>query len=540
MKEIDFFNVRKKNIRLYLIVLAGLILRIIAFPFAQSVDADATSRLFFTMKWMESPYLIYNGVWLPFHYYFNAIAIVLFGGHYGPVLFHIIIASLTAIPIYNFTKREFSEQGAWISALFYLLCPVVFRNSFHTLSGIPHAFFIASALNHISKSIRTQDHKQAIFAGLYITIAAGFRYEGWLLIALFTLIYLLFKDWKNTFYFLIPAMIFPTFWMIGNYIAYNDIFRGLTGAYNWNVIMEGVNDQLTFMHKLKRLVYFPFIWFFLYSPFLVTLVGWNVLQRIKHKKLIRSRIIWSMPFWVLFIIFIFKAYQGTLLLQQRFTISLILLSSPFISIIVEKMELNTLKKAGIAIILTSLIPMSYLWMLIPYDKPFSFSYTLSTGLKDLRSDNQHSMEAIPRLSDQKYALYSKEINQKLTKKSGLILDFISWENTFFLAQNSQLSPKQIFIFDGSKHGAIYKENLVKILQKHPNGVILLKCFSKFSNHYELNGDVLTINFSTPLHLKLKLIDEEPGVGIFEYQTITHSESAESTPCLTCPELNSLD
>lgn len=527
--------------RLYLIVLIGFILRLIAIPFSQVVDADVLSRIFASENWLESPHLIYEGIWPPLHFYFNAIAIAVFGEHVvGPILFHSILACLTAIPLYHFTKREFSEEGAWFSAAFYLLCPVVFRNSFHALSEIPHAFFVAMAMNCISKSIRNKDVKQAVYAGLYMTIASGFRYEAWLLIALFTGVFLLFKAWKHTVYFWVASMIFPAFWMVGNYIAHEDFLFGLSGAYHWNIIMEGVNDHVDLLVKIKRLIYFPLSWLFLFSPVIAGLVGWKMIQKLKNKELIKSRIIWSIPFWIVFVIFIFKGFEGTLLLQHRFTILLILLSAPFTSIIIEKIKWNTTKKVGVVFLLASLLPMSYFWMYVPFEKLFKFSNTLNTAFYETRASSHDKLDAIPKLSNQNYVVYSKKINKELTKKSGLIIDFVSWDNTFFLAMQSQLRPKQVFIVDGSKHGQVYEKELQKTLKDYPSGIILLKCFSKFSNNYTINNDIITFKLGVPFYLKLTPIDGEIGVGIFKYEVVNSSETKQSSQCFVCPELNSLE
>ncbi len=320
-----------ENRNLFLLVAIGIIIRLILIPFVQITDADATSRIFIAEKWLENPTILTEGIWPPFHYYFNSIALLISGERlYDPMIFHILITCLTIIPLYHFIKREFSEKGAWFSILFFLFCPIIFRNSFQALSGLPHAFFIAMAVNSISKSIRFTDIKQAIYAGLFMTIAAGFRYEAWLLIAIFTLIFLLFKQFKLVIVFWCFSMIFPVFWMTGNYLAHNDFLFGLTGAYNWNIIAEGVNDTLMFGHKLERLVYFPFSWLFIYSPILAFLVGRIIYQKIKRRQLVKSRLIWSLPFWVLSFVFIYKSIEGTLLMQHRFTILLILLSTPFI------------------------------------------------------------------------------------------------------------------------------------------------------------------------------------------------------------------
>jgi len=272
-----------ENKQLYLIVLIGFILRIIALPFSQVVDADATSRIFIAENWLDTPHLIYEGIWLPLHHYINAFAIAIFQEHHiGPVLFHIILACFTAIPLYHFTKREFSARGAWLTAAFYLLCPIIFRNSFHVLSGIPHAFFIALALNAISKSIRHKDYKQAIFAGLFMTIASGFRYEAWLLIALLSGVYLFFNQWKLGLWFCTVSLLFPIFWMAGNYIAHDHILHGVTGVYNSDIV-DLHNSELSYVEIVKRIVFFPFSLLYLFSPIVVVFLGLEIFRRIKNK-----------------------------------------------------------------------------------------------------------------------------------------------------------------------------------------------------------------------------------------------------------------
>jgi 4-amino-4-deoxy-L-arabinose transferase-like glycosyltransferase len=529
-----------ENRNLGLIILIGFLLRIISLPFAQVVDADATSRIFAAENWLANPQLIYEGIWPPLHFYFNAIAIFIFREHvYGPILFHILITCLTAIPVYRFTKREFSEKGAWFSALFYLLCPIVFRNSFHTLSELPHVFFIAMALDNMSLSIRKNNYKNAIYAGLFMTIAAGFRYEAWLLIAVFTGIFLWFKNWKSAFLFGSASVIFPAFWMIGNYMAHQDIFYGLSGAYHWNIKMEGVNDHISSVEQVKRLIYFPLSWFYFYSPILVVLLFWKLFSKIRKKEFLKSRFIWSVPFLLLFGIVIYKAHEGTLLLQHRFTSLLILLSAPFLSIIFEKPDSFFAKKWIAILILVTLLPFSYFWMKVPIEKIFAFSYTLKTSFFETRNSSFDAM-AIPRLSNRNFAKYSQEINKELSQNSGLILDFVSWDNTFYLALKSQLQPGQIFIVDGSKHGEVYKEPLAEILKKYPSGIILIKCGSRFANVYEQNGDLLTFHLDKTYYVKLIPLTGETGIKILKYKITDHPIPVPCIDCSSCPAPNSLD
>lgn len=534
-------NSLKPNTRLLLLFLVGFVVRLIALPFSHIVDGDVNARMQLTVNWLNNPQFISEGVWLPLHYYFSGIAVFISGETViAPKVLHALFACLTIFPLFHFTKREFSEKGAWFSVAFFLFCPVVFRNSFLALSGIPHAFFIACALNFMSKSIRLDLTRNAIYAGISMTIASGFRYEAWLLIAIFTGIYILFKEWKKTIVFWLFAMIFPAFWMIGNYMAHQDIFYGLSGAYNWNVIMEGVNDKLRPIDSIIRIIYFPFIWFIQLTPILSTLLIIAILRKLRKRTLLKTRLIWSIPFWIMFVVFVYKAFEGTLLLQQRFAISLILLSSPFLGAIFEEIKLNKLRQQLIYILIPLMLPLSYIWLKIPGDKIFFFSESLQEAFLETRAMSQTTIEAIPRIHDEKFIKSSDSFKRAATKESGVILDFISYEKTAHLAVDFQIEPEKIFVMDGSTNGTLYEENLLRVLQNHPKGIILLKCYSKFSQYYNLAGNVLTFHCAPEKKLILKPISRDLGVGFYEYKIEKYASSDSTESCLNCPEENSLD
>ncbi len=260
------FDKKNSNILVFL----SLFIHLIFLFFSQSIDADATSRILIAERFIDSPEFITHGIWLPIHHYYNVLGILLTGEHlYGPILLNILLVSLTVIPVFKFTEREFSEKGAWFVACLYILSPIIFRNTYFALSGIPFLFFVAWGMNLASKSIKDNNWKLAVYGGIFMTIGAGFRYEGWLMIALLTLIYFSRNKYKLLIYFWFFAMIFPAFWMIGNFIENGDFFSGLTGAYDWNIGMEGVNDDITAVDKVKRIIFFPISWFLIFSPLLV-------------------------------------------------------------------------------------------------------------------------------------------------------------------------------------------------------------------------------------------------------------------------------
>lgn len=483
-------NMKSKHLPFY-IFLVGLITRLVVYPFTQVTDADSVSRVNIAIRWLDHPEFIWHGMWLPIHHYLNAFAIFLTGSTItGPIVFHILLASATAFPIYGFTKREFGQQGAWFVALIYVLNPVVFKNSFQALSGVPYAFFLACTLNYLSLLTRTQKLKYAVLAGLMITLASGFRYEAWLLIAVFTGMLLAFKSWKGTVVFWLFAMIFPAAWMIGNYLQSGDMFTGLSGAYNWNILMEGVNDQVSKVEKWERLIFFPYSWFLLFSPLLLIPLGLKVWKNVKMKKVLTRRLMWAIPFVVVMIAFIYKSYEGTLLKQHRFTISLIALSIPFAGVWFENMKWKTWKRVGVALVVITYLPMAYFWMKVPINELIGYYKPVYQAIWNIRHKTDHSFRPIPRLYDQDFVKLSTMMKNHLTDSSTFITDFMGWEPSYYLALESGLHPNSIFIAPGAKHAKLSKKILLEKVDLHTHGVIVLKCGSRFMKGYENFGDFL--------------------------------------------------
>ena len=145
---------------------------------------------------------------------------------------------------------------------------------------------------------------------------------------------------------------------------------------------------------------------------------------------------------------------------------------------------------------------------------FKFSDTLNYVFAHIREGSQNQIEAIPRISDQKFVAYSDQINKNLNEDSGLILDFTSWDNTFYLALNSTIKSKQIFLIDGTKNGQIDLESLKYQFNQYPNGVLFLTNNSKFNKEYVLNGNVLIIDDS--YILQVTSVFNNTDSRIFEY------------------------
>jgi hypothetical protein len=531
---------KKEYTYLLLLCFFALILRLVIWPFTQIVDADVSSRIFIAQDLSSHFKLIYEGVWLPLHHYLNATMILITKQPVsGPILIHIFLSVATAIPIYFFSKREFNQRGAWIATGLYLTCPIIFRNSFHALSEIPYAFFIACALNSISLSIREKELKNVLFAGLFSTIAAGFRYEAWVLIAVFTLMYFIKKQWKLGLIFGVIAMIFPSYWMIGNQIAHGHLFYGVTGVYNSEIVQQK-NTVISSVEYLKRILFFPISWFFFMSPIVLFLLIRIFLMKRKVKHLTTNKLFWLLPFGILLLFFLYKALTGTLLLQHRFSISLIVLSIPFTALLGNYLEWTKSRKTTVILILLTQLPLAYLWMKIPFENIAGNGNNLHQALKEIRVNSLNETEPIPRLENQETLKIQKVISANIHKNQGLILDFTGWENTYFLALESKLQRKKIYIVDVESTTNAYITEINNFIIAHPKGVIQLNCFSAFSSIWKNTGEFLTLNVDSSIILYLHTIGKTATSTIFTYKKVSEIPvNYIPKNAIQCPKENSV-
>ena len=491
-------NKLSSNKQIGLIIVIGLIIRIVALPFVHTTNADAVSRIIIAYKWLQNPYFTISDVWLPLHHYLNAFIIWVSGGDliYSLKILQILFAVATAIPLYKFTLNEFkTTEGAFFVSLTYLFIPIVVRNSFQVLSGIPSAFFIAASMYFLSQGKKLDKPiKYGVLAGLSMTIAGGIRYEAWLLIAVFTLVLLLQKQWKMVLFFWVFAMIFPFFWMTGGYIVHGDLFYGSHGAYRWNITMMGGNDNFNWRMLCWRLVYFPITYGILMTPLITIATLYYTIKSVKKREPEMSIIWWLLPFVVLMIAFIYKAVNGTLLLQPRFVILLLITSIPFYALVFMNKDHLKAKKIIAWVIIILILPYSYL--------------------------GARNIQAFPRIKDKTTLDLLKIIHNEVDKNGtqSLILDFIGWDNTYFIWLRSGVAPDNIFIVNGAKYGKVNASELAKKIEKNKTGIIVKKNESKMDEYFHfLNDTVLEVR-KVANYLYLKPIIINSRITLYKYKS----------------------
>lgn len=448
--------------RIYWLVFFTILIKLIFLPFAQNIDADVTSRIFISQDWANNPHWINSGNWLPLHFYLNGIFLSFINDPiYLPKIINILISSFALIPFFFFTRRLFNENGAFIATIFLAICPVLFHNSFLALSETPYLFFLVLSLNFLLKGIQKNSYLFILFSGLSITIAGGFRYEAWVLAGILGLLLLLLHKWKQALLFLCIAFIFPIIWLTTSVIDTGNALN----SFNWAIDAVHTNKAVELESILRRIWFFPFSWMISLGPIVAFLVIKTFVKYFKHRAEYRTLILWSLPFFIMFIIIQFNTFIGSLLLQHRFTGTLTILSLPFIAEYFKEINSKKIKHAIIIGFVTV---------------GLSFAY------------NTKGVKPIPRLHDQEAVTISQIIKANSDKDSYLILDFVGWENTYYIALQSRQDRQNIYFIQEKTHQESTLNKIKGLIDSHQKGFILLR---KHSEIYQaiLPGDKNNLN-----------------------------------------------
>ncbi len=434
---------------------AIFLVKLALLPFAQNTDADAVSRVLFSMEWKAHPVWIKQSIWGPFHFYLNGFFLMIVNDPvYVPAFVNALFSCLSLFPFYFFARREFNERGAFIATIFFSICPILFRNSFLALAETPYLFFIVAAMNLVSKGIRENKIYNFLFAGLCMSAASGLRYEAWFLFILFGIVIVLCGKWKEAFLFAVISGLFPAVWIFQSYISTGQYMN----SFNW--MFDAVNDNKPsgFESYLRRIWFFPFSWMIALGPPCALITITQITRYYKKKNFDLKKSAWTIPFWIVFILFIFAALKGSLLLQHRFTGTLVVLSLPFFASYFETNTSSRIRNAWVFGILT--VGLSFAW-------------------------NTYGVKPIPRLKDQSAHNIAVMIQQEVNSNSGVIVDFWTWENTYYIAFLSKLPLNHIVILSGSKNSGIQEESISNVVREYPTGIILLKKGSELYQKSEL-------------------------------------------------------
>lgn len=461
-----FRKIFNSSTLLFWLVFGIIIIKLMILPFAQVVDADAVSRTFLSVAWKDNPVWIVSNVWAPFYFYMNGFFLSIVDSNvYTIPVVNIFFSAFTLIPFYYFVRREFNSIGAMYATIFLAISPVLFRISFMALSETPYLFFVILTLNLISKGIRKNFKIYYVLAGLCITIASGLRYESWIITFFLFCLLLLRRKWKEGFLFGFFAVIFPFIWIVQSWYFAGDpliSFKWAEDAYNTNAYSDTGS-------LLRRFWFFPFSWYIALGPVVAFLVMKYMIKGYNNKRIQALSLDWSYIFWAMLLIFEYNCFKGTLLIQHRFTGTLVLFSLPFAAGYFNEYSFLKIRLAIISGILV--IGLSFVY-------------------------NTDGIKPIPRLRDQSSQKISDIVRADLTNKSCLITDFIGWDNTYFIALNCGLNPANIIILpdDDNNLDSSSFTLIASAMRSHIDGVILFRNDSKLQKESIFKNDTLSFSF----------------------------------------------
>jgi hypothetical protein len=185
----------------FFVVAIGVVLRVCSvFLVDGTFDSDSSSRLMISrtlvkyywpdhnILWSINP----DADWLPLHFYINA-ALMAVGGKVVHIrLLHAIIGILCAPLVYRISKQLGSREAAMGATSAYLFYPASMIVCTQTLSEPLFLFTVLLSLYHFQLFCLNRAYSHLIISTVGLSLGALLRFEGWALLPVFPILYILF------------------------------------------------------------------------------------------------------------------------------------------------------------------------------------------------------------------------------------------------------------------------------------------------------------------------------------------------------------
>jgi len=185
----------------FFVVAIGVLLRVCSiFLVDGTLTGDSSSRLMISRTLVKYYWPDYNILWsinpdadwLPLHFYINA-ALMAVGAKVVHIrLFHAIIGIFSAAILYRISKQLGSREAAMGATSAYLFYPASIIVCTQTLSEPLFLFTVLLSLYHFQLFCLNRSYSHLIISAIGLSLGALLRYEGWALLPVFPIMYLLF------------------------------------------------------------------------------------------------------------------------------------------------------------------------------------------------------------------------------------------------------------------------------------------------------------------------------------------------------------
>ncbi len=440
-KTLGYIEENEKK-TLLIVTLVLFVIKLTLFSYAQTTDPDAIVRILQSEEWSQNPHWIGANVWGPFNYYLNGLGLLLYENRVVvPKLISVLLSTFVVIPVYYFNKKFFTKVISFALVIVLSFCTMLFRNSFMAMSEIPYLFFVATSLYYLAHYFSTERIVNLLLSALAMTIASGFRYEAWAMMFCFFLILLFKRKIGHSIIFASVAGIFPLIWMISNHIYTGDFLFSLKGNQHWTQEVMKTNENVSLEGWLRRFWFLPFSCLVAVGPIFVYLFLSG------FKNIEKALKVWLLPLIVMFGLLFYSSVNGTLLHHHRFILTIVLLGLPFVG--------NGLKQFNSSKKRIRLFTVGFIVMIAG-----TFIY------------NTDGIELVPRISDQTICEAGEYVAELPDQNTVLYIDFMEWDNTYYLGHISRLKRSQLYLIDGFELDEAKKEKLNKF-ETHSGQKILV-------------------------------------------------------------------
>ena len=203
-----------------------------------ALTADDYGRIVLAARWAQRPFLLWRGAWLPFHMYLFGTALkIKWDLLTGPRLIAIFIGEMSIVLAYLLAVALFHRRSAGLlAAIFLAFNPAHVWLSSAPLSEIPATALILGCFLCFVLFLKNGRLLFLFLSAGLLAIANGFRYEAWMLSAVFSLYlagFIAFRFYREqirlreSIPFWIAACLpwlFPIAWLIGNKVLTGNPF----------------------------------------------------------------------------------------------------------------------------------------------------------------------------------------------------------------------------------------------------------------------------------------------------------------------------
>lgn len=220
---------------LLVVCAAAAALRIASFFLSENAGGDALARAQLTARWLQSPGLQFHfDVWLPLHFWMMGAVSALVGDvGLGSRLLSLALGIASVYAMWALTRELDGAESALYSAIVFALYGLHIAYSVTSSCDVPYLFFVLAGLALFFRGRRTGSLWLFLSGGLALTVAAGIRYEAWVVIASLNAVLLYRREFRGLAVFLPASGAWPAFWMAYEWVTRGNPLYSPALNYSW-------------------------------------------------------------------------------------------------------------------------------------------------------------------------------------------------------------------------------------------------------------------------------------------------------------------